>query len=125
MKICFPVETNNGIESEVFGHFGSAPGFVTYDTESKESGFIDNKNAVHEHGACNPAAALAGSGVSAVIVGGIGQGAMMRLMSGGVDVYKAESGVVSTDIANFESGKLIKLSHNMKMCGGGSHSCSH
>ncbi len=121
MKICFPVESNNGLESEIFGHFGSAPGFVTYDTETRESGYIDNKNAVHEHGACNPAAALAGSGVNAVVVGGIGQGAMMRLMSEGVAVYQAKSGKVKEDIAGFSG--LIKLSRDMQTCGGGAHAC--
>ncbi|MGE4317656.1 MAG: NifB/NifX family molybdenum-iron cluster-binding protein [Deferribacterales bacterium] len=121
MKICFPVEINNGLNSEIYGHFGSAPGFVTYDTETKESGYIDNKNAVHEHGACNPAAALAGSGVNAVVVGGIGQGAMMRLMSEGVAVYQAKSGRVKEDIDGFSG--LIKLSRDMQTCGGGAHVC--
>lgn len=125
MKICFPVEMNNGAESEIYGHFGSAPGFVTYDTESGNYGYIDNRNAKHEHGACNPAEALAGSDVSAIVVGGIGQGAMSRLMSGGVDVYKADSGRVKSDAEKFLTGSLIKLSVNMKMCGGGTHSCSH
>lgn len=125
MKICFPVEVNNGAESEIFGHFGSAPGFVTFDTESGSYGYIDNKNAKHEHGACNPAEALAGSGVSAVVVGGIGQGAIMRLVSGGVSVYKADSKIVQADAQKFLSGSLIKLSMDMKTCSGGSHSCSH
>ena len=125
MKVCFPVEMNNGAESEIFGHFGSAPGFVTFDTVSGEYGYIDNKNAVHEHGACNPAEALTGSGVNAVVVGGIGQGAMMRLISNGVDVYKADSGKVSADAQKFAVGGLVKLNVNVKMCGGGSHSCSH
>ena len=30
MKICVPVEVNNGLESRPFGHFGSAPMFVVY-----------------------------------------------------------------------------------------------
>ena len=123
MKICFPVEVNNGLESDIYGHFGSAPGFVTYDIESKQAGFIDNNNAQHEHGACNPAAALAGSDVDAVVVSGIGQGAMMRLMSEGVAVYKAEGQKVKDGVQNFLAEKLIKLSRDMQMCGGGTHSC--
>jgi predicted Fe-Mo cluster-binding NifX family protein len=35
MKICFPVESDKGLDSEVFGHFGSAPTFVVFDTEAK------------------------------------------------------------------------------------------
>ena len=30
MKICVPVEVNNGLESRPFGHFGSAPMFVVW-----------------------------------------------------------------------------------------------
>lgn len=36
MKICFPVSKVNGMESEVYGHFGSAPSFVVIDTEFNE-----------------------------------------------------------------------------------------
>lgn len=125
MKICFPVETDKGLESEIYGHFGSAPGFVTYDTDTQTTGFINNRNAVHEHGACNPAEALENSGVSAVIVGGIGQGAVMRLMSGGVAVYQAKTGLVKDDAGLFSQNKLTKLSRDMNLCGGGSHSCGH
>lgn len=123
MKICFPVETNKGLESEIYGHFGSAPGFVTYDMETKEAGFINNQTAVHEHGACNPVAALAGSGVSAVIVGGIGQGAITKLVSDGVAVYKADTGFIKSDIEKFAVNGLIKLSRDMQTCSGGTHSC--
>ncbi|RME41495.1 MAG: diguanylate cyclase, partial [Deltaproteobacteria bacterium] len=36
MKVCFPVNNDQGLESEVYGHFGSAPAFVVVDTESHE-----------------------------------------------------------------------------------------
>ena len=35
MKICFPVEKDEGIESQVYNHFGSAPVFIMVDTEGK------------------------------------------------------------------------------------------
>ena len=34
MKICFPVQNDNGIESAVYNHFGSAPVFVVFDTDT-------------------------------------------------------------------------------------------
>ena len=34
MKICFPVQNDNGIESTVYNHFGSAPVFVVFDTDT-------------------------------------------------------------------------------------------
>lgn len=125
MKICFPVEQDKGLESPIYGHFGSAPGFVTFDTETKQAGFINNRDAVHEHGACNPAAALSGAGVDAVIVGGIGQGAMNRLMSDGVSVYQAKTGRVSSDAELFMQDSLVKLAGKEQLCGGHTHSCNH
>jgi len=38
MKVGFPVELDEGMESKVYGHFGSAPAFVVVDTEKKEVG---------------------------------------------------------------------------------------
>lgn len=125
MKVCFPVEENNGIESSVYGHFGSAPGFVMYDTDSEELDYIDNRDINHEHGACNPAAALAGRSIDAVVVGGIGQGALMRLMQNGIQVMRSGSGLISDDIKLYNSGDLESLTMNMKTCSHGSHSCSH
>jgi predicted Fe-Mo cluster-binding NifX family protein len=34
MKICFPAETQQGMASRVYEHFGLAPSFVIVDTEA-------------------------------------------------------------------------------------------
>jgi predicted Fe-Mo cluster-binding NifX family protein len=125
MKVCFPVEENNGISSSVYGHFGSAPGFVMYDTESEELDYIDNRDINHEHGACNPASALSGRSVDAVVVGGICQGALMRLMQDGIEVMRSGSGLIEDDIRLYNSGELERLTVNMRTCSHGTHSCSH
>ena len=54
MKICFPVQQNNGLDSAVYNHFGSAPVFVVVDTHSNNIASIDNRDQHHVHGACNP-----------------------------------------------------------------------
>jgi len=125
MKVCFPVEENNGITSSVYGHFGSAPGFVMYDTESEEFDFIDNKDINHQHGACNPAAALSGRSVDAVVVGGIGQGALRMLMQNGIQVMRSGTGLIQDDLKLYNSGELENLTLNMQTCSHGTHSCSH
>jgi len=76
MKVCFPVMENEGLESRVFGHFGSAPQFVVVDTVTSEMTAINNSDQIHEHGACNPVAGLGGHEVDAIVVGGIGAGAL-------------------------------------------------
>ena len=34
MKVCFPVNSNEGLNSMPYNHFGSAPEFVVWDGES-------------------------------------------------------------------------------------------
>ncbi|MFP5214162.1 MAG: NifB/NifX family molybdenum-iron cluster-binding protein, partial [Acidobacteriota bacterium] len=81
MKICFPTETLQGLESAVYGHFGSAPGFVIVDTDSQAVEEIKNDDMHHAHGMCQPMKALGGRKVEGVVVGGIGMGALMKLQA--------------------------------------------
>jgi hypothetical protein len=60
MKICFPTENLKGLDSIVYGHFGSAPGFVIVDTESTDIEEIKNGDLHHAHGMCQPLKALGG-----------------------------------------------------------------
>ena len=89
MKICFPVEVDNGLESQVFGHFGSAPFFVVFETQEKTISTINNQDLGHVHGQCNPMKALNGKMMDAIVVGGIGGGAITGLNNMGIKVYKA------------------------------------
>ena len=36
MKVCFPVKSNEGLNSVPYNHFGSAPEFVICDLESND-----------------------------------------------------------------------------------------
>jgi predicted Fe-Mo cluster-binding NifX family protein len=58
MKVCFPVQQNEGPESAAFNHFGSAPAFVAVDAASPMIVSIANRDQRHVHGACNPLKAL-------------------------------------------------------------------
>lgn len=75
MKLCFPVQVNEGIESKVYNHFGSAPMFVVVDTETQTTATIRNGDQHHVHGACNPIKALDNQQIEVVVAGGIGPGA--------------------------------------------------
>jgi len=124
MKICFPVESDKGVESEVYGHFGSAPVFVIADTENNSIETINNNNQHHAHGMCNPLKALDGKSVDAIVVGGIGAGAINKLNAQGVKVFRAFKGTVKTNLTYFENGSmpLLTLDH---ACGGHGGGCSH
>jgi len=126
MKIAFPVQVDQGLESQVYGHFGSAPSFVILDSTSGEFETIGNSDAHHEHGQCQPMKALAGNAVDAIVVGGIGGGALMRLQAQGVRVFRAVEGSVQQNLEYMKSGKLPEFSVNMTCAGHqGQGGCQH
>lgn len=110
MKAGFAVQDNEGIESKVYGHFGSAPAFVIVDTEGEDIVTVNNRDLHHVHGACNPIMALDGKSVDAMVVGGIGAGALMKLNALGIKVYGAAALTVKENLVLLIEGRLQELS---------------
>jgi len=110
MKVGFAVQTNLGIESKVYEHFGSAPAFIIVDTEGKGVLTVNNQDLNHVHGTCNPVMALDGKSVDAMVVGGIGAGALTKLNALGIRVYEAGAPTVRENLALLGESKLQELS---------------
>jgi predicted Fe-Mo cluster-binding NifX family protein len=106
MKICFPVLNTNGLESEVYGHFGSAPSFIVVETDTNKVSTINNSDQHHAHGACNPLKALDNQKIDAVVVGGIGGGALNKLNLQGIRVFQAKAQTVRENIALLKAKNL-------------------
>ncbi len=109
MKIAFPTQQDNGIESPVYGHFGSAPYFIIVDIKTGSHESVSNQNLNHTHGNCQPLVALGGNPVDAVVVGGIGGGALMKLQAAGITTFRAVAGSVSENLDLIQTGKLPKF----------------
>ena len=110
MKICIPINEQKGLDSLAYGHFGSAPYFLIYDTETKGFEILNNNEAEHEHGQCNPIQPLREKNVTAVVVAGMGSRALTNLQSLGIRVYKiSENETVKDIIAGFDSNKMQEL----------------
>ena len=124
MKVGFAVQMNDGMESRVFDHFGSAPAFIIVDTEGKEVVTVNNKDLHHVHGACNPVMALDGKSVDAMVVGGIGAGALVKLNASGIKVYGAGALTVKENLALLKESKLQELSVN-NSCRSHQGGCGH
>ena len=124
MKIGFAVHSDQGIESKVYDHFGSAPAFIIVDTETKDPIRINNKDLNHVHGACNPIMALDGHSVNAMVVGGIGAGAINKLNAMGVKVYGAGALTVRENLELLGEDKLEELSI-MNACRAHQGGCGH
>lgn len=125
MKLCFPVQYDEGVESKVYNHFGSAPLFVLMDTESNAVTVISNGDQHHEHGRCNPLKALDNQQIDAVIVGGIGGGAFSRLNQAGIKVYRAQLPTIKENLALLQSGKLPEFTLQASSGGNGKGNCAH
>lgn len=117
MKVCIPVQENKGMDSIAYGHFGSAPFFLIYDLEKGETKAIKNGDLHHEHGMCQPLKAIGGEAIDAVLAGGMGAGAIMKLSNMGVKVYRASNDTVQKNIELLKENKLEELSID--------NSCSH
>jgi len=112
MKVGFAVQRDEGLESRVYNHFGSAPMFVVVETGAAGVETIHNQDLNHSHGACSPMKALGGQQIDALVVGGIGGGALMRLNALGVKVYAAEAQTIRENLQLLSSNRLPELSMN-------------
>jgi predicted Fe-Mo cluster-binding NifX family protein len=124
MKICFPVEQNIGLDSPVYGHFGSAPLFLVVDSETREVTQVLNRDLHHAHGACSPLKALGGQEAEAIVVGGIGAGALMGLNRAGLKVYRALGVTIADNLTCLAQVELPELTPD-QVCGGRSGGCGH
>jgi len=128
MKVCFPIEVNQGLSSKVYGHFGSAQSFLIVDTLTSEITEISNKDQKHQHGACNPAKGLGGQQVDAIVVGGIGGGALHKLNNAGMQVFQAQRATIAENLELLGNNGLSEYmpGHTCEGHGNGhSHGCSH
>ncbi len=121
MKVCFPVEENKGLDSLVYNHFGSAPLFVIIDTESETVTEINNGDLNHQHGMCNPLKALSNYDIDAVVLGGIGLGALSKLNNAGITVYKNAANTIKENITLIKDQKLEEMTEGCSHNHG--HSC--
>ena len=126
MKVAFPIQTDKGLESRVYNHFGSANTFFVVDTETGAGEAVGNADLNHIHGQCQPLAALNGAVVDAIVVGGIGKGALRQLLKAGVKSFKAVEGSVAENLDLFKSGKLTEFPANHDCRGHGKvGACAH
>ncbi len=125
MKVCFPTETLQGMDSRVYGHFGSAPGFVIVDTGKMSVEEINNNDMHHIHGMCQPLKALGGLKVDAVVVAGIGMGALMKLQAQGIKVYRGAQGTVRQNIDFIQNNELPQFVAEDTCAGHAGGGCAH
>ena len=109
MKIAIPVDEKT-LESNVCASFGRTPYFLIYDTETKESVFIDNSAAASTGGAGIKAAqTIVDNKANALLTPRCGQNAADVIKSADIKIFKTTTASVKDNIAAFADGKLPLL----------------
>ena len=109
MKIAIPVEEKT-LESSICASFGRTPYFLIYDTETKESTFIDNGAAASTGGAGIKAAqTVVDQKANILLTPRCGENAADVIKSADIKIFKTTSASVKDNIAAFVDGKLPLL----------------
>lgn len=109
MRVCIPTETNEGKNSQVYGHFGSAPYFTICDTDKDSVEVVANNNQHHSHGTCHPMGVLTGKKINAVVCGGMGARAVQLLNDAEIKAYRADASTVEEIIKKLKDKKLEEI----------------
>ena len=106
MKVAIPVDGND-METNVCISFGRAPNFLIYDTETKESLFLENIAAESQGGAGIKAAQLlVDRNVDALLTPRCGENAAEVIQAAAIIIYKTAGSSVKENIHAFVSGTL-------------------
>lgn len=109
MKIAIPVDKKD-MGTNVCVSFGRTPYFLIYDTETKESIFIDNSAAASTGGAGIKAAqTIVDNKMDALLTPRCGENAADVLKSAYIKIFKTISSSVNDNIEAFIDGKLPLL----------------
>ncbi|HHX62849.1 MAG TPA: dinitrogenase iron-molybdenum cofactor biosynthesis protein [Epulopiscium sp.] len=109
MKIAIPVDTAD-MCTGVCISFGRAPYFLIYDTDTKESTFIDNAGAASAGGAGIKAAqAIVDQNANILLTPRCGQNAVDVLEAGDIKLYKTVKALAQENIDAFVAGDLSLL----------------
>ncbi len=131
MKVCFPVAVDEGLDSSLFGHFGSTPLFVIVDTETDDTYSVVNCDLMEPDAGCNPFMALVNVHVDCLIVSGIGDGFLEMFSKFEMKIYHAQSVSVRKNVELFKQKSLDEVeivnSALEGICSdvGGEENCSH
>jgi predicted Fe-Mo cluster-binding NifX family protein len=127
-KIAIPVTENNQLED----HFGQCEFYAVYTITDKNE-IIEAQSIESEQGCgckSNIASVLAENGVSIMLAGGIGAGAINVLNNSGIQVLRGCSGNIEDILKQYTNSEIIDsgescLQHEHHKGDGQDHVCGH
>lgn len=109
MKICFPVDQLEGLESAISPSFRSSPALLVVDSETR-----GQFGVVAANGSCG---ALPAQIDAIVCAGGIGRGMFNNLKLRGIRVFNSDARTVADALAELAGGRLVEIGE-VACCGG-------
>ncbi|WP_088228378.1 NifB/NifX family molybdenum-iron cluster-binding protein [Desulfosporosinus sp. FKB] len=109
MKVAIPVN-DKSMEASVSESFGRTPYYLIYDTESKESVFLDNSAIASQGGAGIKAAQIVvDHRVNALITPRCGENAAEIIQAANIKLFKTINDSIKDNLAALIEGKLALL----------------
>lgn len=109
MKIAIPVD-DKSLATSICQSFGRTPYYLIYDTDSKESIFLDNTAIASQGGAGIKAAqTIVDNKVSALLTPRCGENAAEVLRAANIKLYKTVNASIQDNIDALNAGKLALL----------------
>jgi ArsR family transcriptional regulator len=109
MKVCVPVDQDNGMDSIPAMDLESAPLLVIHDTGSGATEAVENTGQAGTGGGAEPLRALKGMEIDVLITGRAEDASLKALWDMGVKVYKSMPGTISGNIEVLKMGDLEEL----------------
>jgi len=107
MRIAVPTAENGGLYDLVSQHFGHAPTFTIFDTETTEVEILPNQS-LHRGGSGYPPDYLAPAGVEVMVCAGLGRRAIQMFEQYGIEVFVGASAAetAKTAIQAYQNNQL-------------------
>jgi predicted Fe-Mo cluster-binding NifX family protein len=94
------------------------------ETDSGSCRAIQNRNDHQSHGACMPLESFRGEQFDGLVVGGIGMGALVKLLAAGFTIFQSNQATVEEIVNAAKAGTLQKMAPGMT-CAGHGGGCGH
>lgn len=109
MKICVPVDQDNGLDSIPSREFGTSPFFIIHDTASGATEAVENLDKDIFDGTLSSLKSLENERYDVLLVSGVQDQVLKELKQRGKNIYKAIAGTVEGNIKVLERGDLYEI----------------
>ncbi len=117
-RIAIPIDSNQGLESAVSGHFGHCPAFALVTLENGKTTGLDLVENVPHSSCAGPVNLLAEHGVEVLLASGMGMRPYVIAKQLGIAVLKSDGKTVAEAIEGYTRGDAKDI-RDGGLCQGG------